>query len=368
LLFDEKLAWEKPCGGGLTYKAWQQYPFLTESHTPKKLVREMRIAGPSAGSVRLTLPEPLVLYSRLDLNRLLLDRAAQAGAQLEKTRVLATERTGRGWSVRTQGGSVQADFCIVATGARNPLREVGTAWSASDFMMALGYHLQQGSQEWVDIQFLSRFQGYIWVFPRCGRLSVGICGKGESSQSLRARLERYMAENGIPQNGASFYAHPIPSLEAPNWRHNRVAGDRWLAAGDAAGLVDPITGEGLYYAMRSGELAAEVVLADSPATAKADAYRAVLQSQFMADLAFASTIARRIFIGRFLRGAIPDRMVQFARHSTSFAAILRQLVSGEQSYSGLKRRLITNFSRTMREMAVNAMRKPGAISTGAAGD
>ena len=39
-LFDEKLAWEKPCGGGLTYKAYHQYPFLIENDTPKRLVRE----------------------------------------------------------------------------------------------------------------------------------------------------------------------------------------------------------------------------------------------------------------------------------------------------------------------------------------
>ena len=40
ILFDEKLAWEKPCGGGLTYKAYHQYPFLIDNDTPKKLIRE----------------------------------------------------------------------------------------------------------------------------------------------------------------------------------------------------------------------------------------------------------------------------------------------------------------------------------------
>ena len=233
-------------------------------------------------------------------------------------------------------------------------------------MLALGYHVPQCSQDWVDIQFLQYFQGYIWVFPRCGQLSVGICGKNEPAQSLRARLERYMSEKGIPLAGASFYAHPIPSLEAANWRGNRVAGDGWLAAGDAAGLVDPITGEGIYYAMRSGELAAEVVLRDESTARKATAYRALLESQFMADLAFASAIARRMFLGRFLLGAVPDRMVQFARRSSSFAAIVRQLVSGEQSYSGLKRRLVTNLSKSLKEIAVNAIKKPETMSTGAA--
>ena len=51
ILIDEKLAWEKPCGGGLTYKAYSQYPFLIENSTPKRLVTETVLAAPKAGEV-----------------------------------------------------------------------------------------------------------------------------------------------------------------------------------------------------------------------------------------------------------------------------------------------------------------------------
>ena len=64
-------------------------------------------------------------------------------------------------------------------------------------MYALGYYVP-AAQDHIDIQFLPNLEGYIWVFPRCGHLSVGICGKGEPAQSLRARLERYMDERGSP--------------------------------------------------------------------------------------------------------------------------------------------------------------------------
>src|ERR1043165_4419076 len=59
-----------------------------------------------------------------------------------------------------------------------------------------------------------------------------------------------------------FYSHLLPSLETRSWKSNRVAGEGWMAVGDAAGLVDPITGEGLYYAIRSGDLAAKSLLAE----------------------------------------------------------------------------------------------------------
>src|ERR1700724_2653003 len=75
LLFDEKLAWEKPCGGGLTYKAYSQYPFLINNATPKRFVTETVLAAPKAGEVSLKLDDPLLIYSRLDLNRMLLERA-----------------------------------------------------------------------------------------------------------------------------------------------------------------------------------------------------------------------------------------------------------------------------------------------------
>src|SRR6202795_4918948 len=241
IIFDEKLAWEKPCGGGLTYKAYQQYPFLIHNDTPKKVIHDTTLAAPNAGEVKMPLSRPLVIYSRLDLNRMLLLRAEKAGAAIEKTRVLSIERRERGWRLRTQAGIAEADFCVVATGARNALREVGTEWSAQDTMCALGYYLP-GSREEIDIQFLPRLEGYIWVFPRHGHLSVGICGKSESAQALRARLERYMDEKGIPRQDAKFYGHMLPALGDRGWRNNRLTGDGWIAVGDAGGLVDPVTG------------------------------------------------------------------------------------------------------------------------------
>jgi len=352
-VFDEKLAWEKPCGGGLTYKAYQQYPYLIDNDTPKKLIRKTSLSAPKAGEVNLGLANPLVIYSRFDLNRMLLERAEKAGAAIEQTRVLGIERNGRGWSLRTQNGVAEADFCVVATGARNPLREVGTQWSAKDTMSALGYYVP-ASQDHIDIQFLPRLEGYIWVFPRCGHLSVGICGKGAPAQVLRARLEKYLDERGIAWKGAKFYSHMLPSLESPGWRNNRVAGEGWMAVGDAGGLVDPITGEGLYYAMRSGDLASRVVLNDAHSPAeKPAAYRALLAGEFALDLEFASTLARRVFLGTFMFSSVPARMIQFIRRSPRFCELMQDLFAGTQPYLELRSRLLRNLNGTLQEVLMN---------------
>jgi len=351
-LFDEKLAWEKPCGGGLTYKAYNQYPFLIENSTRKRFVTQTTLAAPRAGEVALTLDEPLLIYSRFDLNNMLLERAGRAGAQVEKARVKEMSRYGSGWQIRTSSGTADADFCIVATGARNPLRDVGTELHPEDAMSALGYYVP-GDQERIDIQFLPRLEGYIWVFPRCGHLSVGICGKGEPAASLRKRLEQYMTEKGISWKGASFYSHLLPSLETGAWKRNRVAGEGWMAVGDAAGLVDPITGEGLYYAIRSGDLAARSLLAEVGVAERVEHYRRLLRHDFTADLEFGSRLAKRIFHGRFLCGGVPSRIVQFTRRSPRFSDIMRDLFAGKQPYQELKRRLLKNLNGSLYDIGMS---------------
>jgi flavin-dependent dehydrogenase len=349
ILLDEKLAWEKPCGGGITYKAYSQYPFLIENDTPKKFVTQTWLEAHRAGRVLMELNQPLLIYSRLDLNGMLLRRAEQAGAQVEKERVMGIERREKSWRIRTRTSMIDVDFCIVATGARNPLREMGTSWTSSDTMHALGYYVDS-NQPHIDIQFPKDLEGYIWVFPRCGHLSVGIGAKGEPAVKLRARLEKYMDENGIRYRGAQFFAHMLPSLASRSWGANRVSGDGWLAVGDAAGLVDPVTGEGLYYAIRSADLAARMVVNDAhdPA-AKPAAYREVIDKDITRDLYIGSLIARRVFLGKFLFDTIPARMIHFTRRSPRFRALMQDLFAGTQNYVTLRDRLFRNLNGTLQE-------------------
>ena len=163
-----------------------------------------------------------------------------------------------------------------------------------------------------------------------------------------------MSQRGISWKDATFYSHLLPSLDTPSWRGNRVAGEGWMAVGDAAGLVDPITGEGLYYAIRSADLAVQTLLADAGDPAgQTDAYRHLLQRDFAADLEFGSRLAKRVFLGRFLLGSVPARMVQFTRRSPRFADIIQDLFSGKQPYLGLKRRLLRNLNGSLYDIGMS---------------
>src|SRR6202790_5830137 len=74
-IFDERLAWEKPCGGGLTHKAIEAYPFLLDSPQPKKIVRRAELISSSGHRAAFDMSHPIVTYERKVLNGLLLARS-----------------------------------------------------------------------------------------------------------------------------------------------------------------------------------------------------------------------------------------------------------------------------------------------------
>ncbi len=305
-IFDERLAWEKPCGGGLTYKAIEEYPFLLDSPHPKKIIRTAELISSRGHRARFEMNRPIVIYARKVLNGLLLDRAVAAGCSTICARVTSVNTNAK--QVRlTAGGEEQvSDFVVLAAGARNQLLADSTALGAQDLEMTLGYFVPT-EEDILKVKFLKEFEGYLWSFPRADHLSVGICARmGQAtSQQLRRHLDAFVVEEKIPTAGAQLYSHVLPSPQAKTIRGRRIVGRNWAMAGDAAATVDPITGEGLYYALRSGDLLAQALAAGVP-----EEYPERLRAAFSADLEFAANIAKKVFRGNFVGGAITTRMVQ----------------------------------------------------------
>lgn len=344
-IFDERLVWEKPCGGGLTHKALETYPFLLDAPHPKKIVRTAELISSHGHRARFEMSHPIVVYSRKVLNGLLLDRAIAAGCSAVRSRVTSVNTQGWRVSLQAAGGVRTADFVVLAGGARNQLLPETTALRAQDLEVTLGYFVPI-EQDIIKVKFLKQFEGYLWSFPRADHLSVGICSKmgQSSSQDLRRRLDDFVREEKIPAEGAQFYSHVLPSPQAQTIRGRRIAGSNWAMAGDAAACVDPITGEGLYYAMRSGDLLARALVEGVPRQ-----YPERLRAEFSADLEFAASIARKLFVGTFLGGAITTRMVQLLNHSPAFRDLIRDVFSGSQDYRSLKQRLWKQFGLTIGE-------------------
>jgi flavin-dependent dehydrogenase len=351
-LFDEHLAWEKPCGGGLTHKALSSYSFLLDGPQPKKAIKRVELISDSGNRAHLCLDHPIVIYSRAVLNGLLLERAASAGCRIVHSRVGAVDVYGKSPSFTAENVVHHADFLVLASGARNSFFPATRPLAPADLETTLGYFVPSCA-DIIQVKFVRGLQGYIWSFPRCDHLSVGICGSlaRHKSRELHEHLAQFMLEERISIEGAQFYSHVLPSPRAYTLASRRIAGPNWALIGDAAGCVDPITGEGLYYALRSGDLLAQSLICGQP-----ESYAQRVREDFSADLEIAARIARTVYHGRFLGGTVTTRMIQFVARSASFRALMVDLFSGAQNYASLKRRLWSQLASTLGEVLESIFR------------
>ncbi len=247
---------------------------------------------------------------------------------------------------------------ILASGARNSFFPNTHPLAPDDLEITLGYFVPSCADA-IQVKFVGGLQGYIWSFPRADHLSVGICGSmaHHTSRELRGHLSEFLCQERISVDAARFYSHILPSPRARTLASRRVVGSNWALIGDAAGWVDTITGEGLYYALRSGELLAQSLVSGQP-----ESYAQSVRKDFGADLQIAARIARRFYHGRFLGSAVTTRMIQFIDRSATFRRLMTDLFSGAQTYASLKGRLWARFDDTLAEFLENIFRpaKPAA--------
>jgi flavin-dependent dehydrogenase len=99
-------------------------------------------------------------------------------------------------------------------------------------------------------------RGYGWIFPKRDHLNVGVYRQAPLAGDLRAALASFLASSGLDSwRTEGPYAFPIPTAVRPD----AIARGRVVLVGDAAGLTDPITGEGISHAVASGRVAAEAI-------------------------------------------------------------------------------------------------------------
>jgi flavin-dependent dehydrogenase len=342
-IFDEHLAWEKPCGGGLTYKATQCFPFLLDNPHPKKLIRDVQIISGENQRVSLDLQHPIVIYSRTVLNGMLLDRAREAGCKIQQSRVQGVDTSDDKPRYSVDGDWREADFLVLASGARNQMLPGIRPLSRDELEMTQGYYVPQTSDE-IIIKFMPNFEGYIWSFPRADHLSLGICGSmtAHTSTELRNHLHQFAASEKFSTESAKFYSHVLPSPQERTLSDRAVVGRNWAMCGDAAAWVDPLTGEGLFYAMRSGDLLGRAIAEGCP-----EKYPARVKAAFSMELELAARIVRRFYRGSFLGCSVTTRMVQFLQRNAVFRQLMSDLFCGTQDYSSLKQRVLSHLGGTL---------------------
>jgi len=332
-VFDASHPREKPCGGGLTAKALGLLPPApADDPLPARRVDACRFESGFGEWAAVPLGQPVAIASRRELDAWLLRRATAAGAVHVAKRVVAVEPNGR---VRTAAGDESTfDLIVGADGAGSLVRRTFLSPTpAARRAMATGW-FARGTSEMV-VRFTPGLAGYLWLFPRRDHVGVGICAPltAGPSRDLLARLESEVARShpALVDDENGRYAHTIPSPSTDPRSIAEIAGTNWALLGDAGALADPITGEGIYYALRSARLLAETLRTEgSPA-----AYPERVLADFGSELLRSARLHARFYAPGFTR-----RMVAYAARSPSVRTVLGDLVLGTQGYSGLKGRLL----------------------------
>ena len=354
-IFDGSHPREKPCGGGVTGRALALVADAVDPRTfPHTVIRSARFTqtpargvgmmGRSSGlEVRVGVPldpEALVVASRARFDAALLAAAERAGARLVRARVTDLSTGASGVTLTTAGGGQHtASYVIGADGANSLVRRrLATPWRRDQLSIATGFFAHGVTSDEIVIELMPDPPGYIWSFPRPGHLAIGICVQadvGIGVGALRARTAAWIAATRIAE-GATLepYAWPIPSLGAGDFEALALTGPRWALVGDAAGLVDPITREGIFFAIASGQWIADALMADDPAPD----YASRVRDEAVSELARAA----RLKAG-FFRPAFTGLMIRALTESGAIRSVMADLVAGRQNYSTLTWRLLKTF-------------------------
>lgn len=324
----------KVCGGGVLARAAALLPVDVKpavAHECRTV--ELRFADGGHG-FRTTRITPIVFMTmRSALDRLLVTEAVRCGVVLrEECPVTAVSIRGGAVAVQTAHGEMSGRFVVAADGVDSVVAR-SCGWHASPAVVpAVECEVPVAPATVARFHGVGRFDldhprhGYSWVFPKEEHLSVGVgvLRAGRGNPGLREALRLYLRRLDIkPVGPLEIHGARIPVRP----RHGPLARERVLLAGDAAGLADPITAEGITHALLSGRLAARALIdGNLSAGAVEERYCRVLEEEILGELGVAGRLAGLLY------DHPAPRNLLFRSHGQRLCEKVTDIMMGERRY------------------------------------
>lgn len=325
---------DKPCGGGVLISAVKLLPFSLDPVT-ERTIHAFRVRYRRNLEFEHRYPKPLALMTqRSRLDAFLAKQAASAGADFRDSSAV---REINGTTVTLSNGDThEAEAMIAADGANSVVRRALGLPRLRGAVALEGNadrEAQPSGARWDDavgLELGSMPGGYGWVFPKGDHCNVGVGGFPAVGPALRDELAAYASVESFDGDDLTqLRGHHLPLRDSDT----TLAAGRVAFIGDAAGLVDPLSGEGIGNAIRSGQLAAQSSLA---------LLRGESTDMSTYEQAIISEIEPELRVARQLQALFhqwPWPYVQLLRHSDRFWIAFCRIVRGESSYTQFQSRI-----------------------------
>jgi len=343
LIIDKKrLPRYKSCGGGLTGRALDVIPFDVRyvvedfAYTAKISVQNSiitcrRKATPLMGTV---------MRDRFDY--FLVRQAERLGAAVrDNTTLMSVAGEPGHLKVKTSMGELNTKIIVGADGVNSRVAKELKLKAQTKHMTAVEAEVYleardrlEAFRNTVHFDFGVVPRGYGWVFPKKDHVSVGLLTVSEKASQINRYFDSYLKikTNGTGAEIRSYRGHLIPY--GPGKSH-QYATDAGLVVGDAAGITDPITGEGIYYAVRGAEIASEVISDHLLGKSALRKYKNRIEEEFLRDIRCAQRLGNILYKSpqlsyRILRG-----------HGSRIANNHVKIISGEKTYTQLHKEVFS---------------------------
>ena len=270
IIFERDPDGDKTCAGGIPSALVRD--FNIPDNILQAKCQKVRFFGPSGVRVEMEFPDSgcLATIRRREFDTFLRERAISRGAILEEKEVMSYEETQEGLKVHYKDAEnraywAKADYLIGADGAVSRIARI-LHTSRLEYVATMQEYLRpsaEGMKHWngaAELYYSSKISPdyYGWVFPHKDYISIGVGMSYDFAKDIRGHFEHLKKLNEKWLEGAEIIG--TGSAPIPLNHYSEPARRRVFLVGDAAGYVLPGSGEGIYYAMKSGQCAAESII------------------------------------------------------------------------------------------------------------
>jgi geranylgeranyl reductase family protein len=341
LIEKEKFPRVKPCGGCLSPKTVRLLPFDLGSIL-ENTIFNATFTYCVKDPVFIKTDKPMAfMVMRERFDQFLIGKSLEEGVELlEGNRVIRVEERGDALEIEvSKGERFRCDFLIGADGPESliarsfslrPPRKNGSGVAIeSEIPLESVPTFPKENLSSIHLDFGGVPNGYGWVFPKKECLSIGIGGMFQEGEKLNPRKYFNTFVEKLPYlkrvEPGTVRGHPLPAFYDEG---QKVSRGKVLLVGDAAHLMDPLMGEGIYYALRSGMLAAESILqAKERGGTPSDLYQDHIHRELFANLRWALYFSRFVF--RFTKLAYRT-LIRYPELSDFYL----QVLEGQDTYEG----------------------------------